>query len=104
MSTFTNGNKKYTLKYNLESIEAIENMTGKSVINEIAETKGMLPVSDARAFFTTALYTVPDGEKVKAEEANKIFNQIANSDYISICENIGTSVVNDCPFLFRNAI
>ena len=97
MPTFTNGNKKYTLKYNLESIEAIETMTGKSVINEIAETKGMLPVSDA-------LYTVPDGEKVKAEEANKIFDQIANSDYISICENIGTSVVNDCPFLFRNAI
>lgn len=98
--TFKYKNKTYGLTYTIKDVETFENVLDKSLLSEVAKTRGMFPISELRLLFAYGVKTVPDGQPLDETEAGNLFNDMVSKDYPTICANVTNAIYEDCPFLF----
>lgn len=93
--------KIYELKYNMKTIEQIEQVTGKSLGATIREVEGLLSISNLKIYFALALYN-EDGNRVGHKQGVDIAEKLIQSEgYMKLNESVIVAIDRDCPFLFQ---
>ncbi len=93
--------KSYDLKYNMKTIEQIENATGKSLVATIKETEGLLSIAMVKIYFGMALFN-EDGKKMAQQQGFEIAEALMLEEgYSKVAEAIIVAIDRDCPFLFQ---
>lgn len=93
--------KIYELKYNLRTIEQIEQATGKALVATLRENEGLLSLTNLKIYFGLALYN-DLGNRVGQKQGFEIAESlIENEGYMKINEAVVVAIDRDCPFLFQ---
>jgi hypothetical protein len=95
---FELGNEIYELRYNLKTIETLENTTGKPIVDLIREVP---PVSRIKVMLGIALYN-SSGNQVSAQRGGELAEEILQKYGLleSFNQSVG-KIVEDCGFLFQ---
>ena len=92
---------QYELKYNLKALESIEKITKSSVMGEMNNFDGILPLSFLKVCFSHALYKVGGG-KISPDHGVKLFEYVLkDKGYFFVNMLVVTKIQDDCPFFFR---
>lgn len=92
---------QYELKYNLKTLESIEKITRSSVMGEMSNFDGILPLSFLKVCFSHALHKVGGG-KISPEHGGKLFEYVLkDKGYFFVNMLVVTKIQDDCPFFFR---
>lgn len=92
---------QYELKYNLKTLENIEKITRSSVMGEMSNFDGILPLSFLKVCFSHALHKVGGG-KISPEHGGKLFEYVLkDKGYYFVNMLVVTKIQDDCPFFFR---
>lgn len=97
------GEKSYELKYNERTIELIENVTKQPFVATIAQTQGMLGLSQLRQYVANALYTT-EGAKVSPQQGVEVYEALLKEKgYQFLTALVLSTVQRDCPFFFQES-
>ena len=90
--------KSYVLKYNINRIEMIENATGKPILAEFSQNRGMLSISSLKSYFAYGLKE----EALDTKKAMEIAGQLIEAEgYAAVCGLVVEAIERDCPFFFQ---
>lgn len=93
--------KIYELKYNMQTLERIEQATGQSIAGLFNKSQGLLSISEIKIYFGMALFN-EQGNRVGQKQAMDIAEELMMAEgYMKINEAIIVALNNDCPFLFQ---
>ena len=98
----------YTLRYNIKKMEQVESILGVSLISQMQQGTGMLPISTLRALFTVGLTHTADKsdlgayKKVTGKKATDLFDTLIHQNgYMDITQIVIGKFQEDMGFLFR---
>lgn len=93
--------KTYELKYNMATIEKIENTTGASLVATIRKTEGLLSIGMLKVYFGMALFN-EEGNRMGQKQGMDIAQAlIEQQGYMAVNEVVIVAIDRDCPFLFQ---
>lgn len=93
--------KNYELKYNMKTIERIENSTGKPMVATIQKNDGLLSLTDLKLYFGLALFN-EDGKRMGQQQAFEIAESLMRAEgYQEVVNSVIVAIDRDCPFLFQ---
>ncbi|SJZ37914.1 hypothetical protein [Garciella nitratireducens] len=93
--------KIYEIKYNMKTIEKIENITRDSVLSRLSKNNGLLSISDLKIFIGNALFN-EDGHRVSPKQGMEITEKLIEvNGYIEVTKMVAEALQRDCPFLFQ---
>ena len=96
--------KSYVLKYNINRIEMIENATGKPILAEFSQNRGMLSISSLKSYFAYGLKEEGSDIFVATKKAMEIAGQLIEAEgYAAVCGLVVEAIERDCPFFFLDA-
>lgn len=96
-----NGNK-YELKYNLSRIKMIEQTTGKPIVSEIAENKGLLSAASLETYFSIGLKEYGSDVFYPTKKGIEIVDEMFETrGYSEVASLVFEALERDCPFLFQ---
>ena len=91
----------HELKYNIKTIEKIENAIGKSIVALFSEANGMLSITNLKICFALALFNEA-GNRVGQMQGLDIAEKLIETEgYVKVNEAVVVAVDRDCPFLFQ---
>lgn len=93
--------KVYKLKYNMKTIEQIEQITNKSLVATLRETEGLLSISNLKIYFGLALYNEDEKRVAQTQGVEIAEALIQNEGYTKVNEAVIVAIDRDCPFLFQ---
>lgn len=94
--------KNYVLKYNIGRIEMIEASTGRPVLAEFNQNKGMLSIASLKLYFAYGLKEDGAAAFVPTREATEIAQRLIESEgYAKVCGLVVGAIERDCPFFFQ---
>lgn len=94
--------KTYVLKYSQSRIGMFENTTGKSFMELMVNSKGMLSLNDLKMLVAFALKEEGSDVFVATRTAVNMAEQLVETNgYMTVCSTVLKQVENDCPFLFQ---
>lgn len=94
--------KNYELKYNINRIKTIEQVTGDSIMATLQRNKGMLSLQDLCTMFAYGLKEAGSDHFVAPKKAMEMAEKLIEEDgYVSINMAVIEKLQEDCPFFFR---
>lgn len=93
--------KIYEIKYNMKTIEKIENIISDSVLSRLSKNNGMLSISDLKVFIGQALFN-DEGHRVSPQQGMDMTEKLIETNgYIDVTKLVAETLQRDCPFLFQ---
>lgn len=94
--------KKFELKYNLSRIKMIEQTTGKPIVSEIAENKGLLSASSLETYFALGLKEQGADVFYPTKKGIELVDEMLETrGYSEVAGYVFEALERDCPFLFQ---
>lgn len=97
--------RTYELYLSMKRVEMIENVLDKSLLGLLANTRGMLKISDAKVIMGYSMRNVDgDGGYQSTKIGVEIAEALIKKEGLNyVLEIIADAMERDCPFFFQNA-
>ena len=94
--------KHYELKMNMNRLELVEGVTGKSMMAELKQTEGMFPLYVMKACFQLCCREVGSTDFLNQDRGQQVFERyIGEAGYSACVAAVVEAMMKDLPFLFQ---
>lgn len=94
--------KQYELKYNINRIKTIEQVTGDSIMATLQKNKGMLSLQDLCIMFAYGLKELGSEFFMPPKKGMEYAEKLVESEgYVALNMAVIEKLQEDCPFFFQ---
>lgn len=98
---FTVKDREYYIKYNIRTLEKIENILDNSMMSKLASNSGMLSIPDLKIIIGNAIFN-DEGHKISPQQGmDMVMGLIEENGYLAINKLVADTLQKDLPFLFQ---
>ena len=94
--------QRYEFRFNMRALRIVEDTIGRSILADMHQSQGMLPLGTLNAIFRNCLSRADGNGNIPNKQAEAICEAWMNDvGYSSVLTEIIESLQRDVPFLFR---